>query len=1390
MYKKTFMKHLCLALVFLMLMAYLPMRQTVSYGQEPGETTGAYLSGLVVAEDEELENEIELTVADSVYSAGVAADISVIYIRPEVTGENYTITVNGEEVDSGDIVEIPLEHGENEIEIVISETGKTPREYTVLITREEAEPSVETWEPTPEQNAILNQYNVYFGATHAHTDASAAHGNKWSQGEENVNNSASLHFEKARQIGLDFYCITDHSQYTNTFTDEKWAEQLAVAEEYTEEGEFVAIRGYEFSENDKLYAEGSSGHINVFNTAERLNADLVDVNYSFLYYELYHEHQTNPNALAGFNHPGEYDFANYGFLTKGSRDVITTIEVINGVNPKVTVDGQQKIIGGDYYNSFIKANDMGWRVSPRAGFDGHVLQAIEKLSYRCAVLASELTKDAIFGDGFRNRRTYASYDENLEVKYTVNDQWMGSVLQDPGNEFRFNILVNDPDTDNPDEVITKIEIRKNGGELVAAKEFNSHSVHWTPLIRDSEATYFFLRIWTAEKMQYKRDRHTAVVAPVWIQRGEDPLPDGPPEKIPDPLGKVSPTPFPESLPYTPRPDAEYALPIVAHEVGNEQSNNPARNSYDGNEISRWSNDGRNLSQAWITYELDKSYDINYIAIRFLNNTVNWYPIRIEVGETKDNMSVFFEGTTTMLDGYEIFQPTGDVTGPIRGKHVKITLTGRNGRGTQYISIHEIVIMENYVPPKPVTPLELSGLVAATDPGFENTYQAAIEDDKVTVQLSGSHSKIYFKPMVETTEEYTILVNQNEIGADGVSGPFDLTPGENRFTLEIAQEGFRNREYTVIVQNESSVNVRIDSNEILTVRERNDVGLCLSWITDSDQYERTYNMKQVLEMNNFGTIRWPMGTLAMNYIWNTKDENGNYHYPIKPRHLNQTQLNGSLSWVKGDEPGQIKNEMNFDEFLDLVAETGATAVIDVNAIGDLVSGNDITLEELLDAAEEQVRYARQRGFTGLYWEIGNEIESVFNTREKIDQYIARYQQFYERMKAVDPTAKIGPGLYLAAQKDNSQMPVMEALRDKMDFIVTHQYGAHGFSEDERNYDGYVNNNDPNKHAIRKIQLISGYIDELADKYGEQYRNKYEILVTEYSSYFASKWKDYPDTAVIYKGLASFEILAEMMIHPRVGPTHFWVTRTPWVSSLEQAMTTKSDHNALNWDGTLTVLGKAIAILSTNMHDTWVKAETVDDFRVKSYASIDRETKDMTIFLLNRQNTSVNASVTISNYDADEYDISAYVFEGKNGMYYDNEYKYDETEAPEIEGNELSVRLNPASVTVIKLKPLGSDRTFVISNTSIDKDAGISVNATVSPVEGSEGGKAAVAFKLLKGDAVIGVFSSEQDITEPVEFNVQFHGYSGDEYKVKIYVWDKLDNSSDSIGINLADPVEVE
>lgn len=99
-------------------------------------------------------------------------------------------------------------------------------------------------------------------------------------------------------------------------------------------------------------------------------------------------------------------------------------------------------------------------------------------------------------------------------------------------------------------------------------------------------------------------------------------------------------------------------------------------------------------------------------------------------------------------------------------------------------------------------------------------------------------------------------------------------------------------------------------------------------------------------------------------------------------------------------------------------------------------------------------------------------------------------------------------------------------------------------------------------------------------------------------------------------------------------------------------------------------------------------------------------------------------------------------------------------------------------------------FTISDVSINKSAGITVEAKVTSNTGV-GGNAAVIFKLVKNDGtVVGLTSNKLYINDESIFKVNFHGYSGDEYNVKIFLWDKLDSSNENIGENMAEPVEIQ
>jgi beta-galactosidase len=85
-------------------------------------------------------------------------------------------------------------------------------------------------------------------------------------------------------------------------------------------------------------------------------------------------------------------------------------------------------------------------------------------------------------------------------------------------------------------------------------------------------------------------------------------------------------------------------------------------SYDDNEKSGWTNDGR-LSTAWIEYELEREATVSEIVLKLNKFRTQIYPLRITI----DNQEIF-NGITEKSLGYNTL-----VCKPKRGKNVKIQL---------------------------------------------------------------------------------------------------------------------------------------------------------------------------------------------------------------------------------------------------------------------------------------------------------------------------------------------------------------------------------------------------------------------------------------------------------------------------------------------------------------------------------------------------------------------------------------------------------------------------------------------------------------------------------------------------------------------------------------------
>jgi len=105
-----------------------------------------------------------------------------------------------------------------------------------------------------------------------------------------------------------------------------WMAGKREAREATDK-DFVAINGFEFSEND---GPGGVGHINVMNSDGMLNALVPGVDLPYFYKWLAAE---KPNGegpvVASFNHPGPHQYADFADRTPAATNIITMLEVIN-----------------------------------------------------------------------------------------------------------------------------------------------------------------------------------------------------------------------------------------------------------------------------------------------------------------------------------------------------------------------------------------------------------------------------------------------------------------------------------------------------------------------------------------------------------------------------------------------------------------------------------------------------------------------------------------------------------------------------------------------------------------------------------------------------------------------------------------------------------------------------------------------------------------------------------------------------------------------------------------------------------------------------------------------------------------------------------------------------
>ena len=353
-------------------------------------------------------------------------------------------------------------------------------------------------------------FRHYRGQIHSHTNFSDGAGSL---------HDAYTYAKNAEYI--DFFSLADHSNYFDTngnlgdiydsksglvspldATLKKWEHYKQIADSYNKPGTFATLFGYEMTWTK---SGANYGHINTYNTDGFVSRNHPVYNNKseskglLAYYELMADVSTkNPLAFSQFNHPGSTfgtfdDFAHY---TPEYNTNLKLIEVGNGEG-KVGSNGYWRS-----YGQYTNALDKGWKLAPSNNQDNHKGKWGDANDTRTVVIADALTREAIVR-GILDLRVYATEDKNQTIDFYVDGNIMGSTIE-AGNNIRIKVDVADPDRN---DVIQKVEIIGQGGQVLYAKEGNTNIISLETALANT-SPYYYVRVTQV-------DGELAVTAPVW-----------------------------------------------------------------------------------------------------------------------------------------------------------------------------------------------------------------------------------------------------------------------------------------------------------------------------------------------------------------------------------------------------------------------------------------------------------------------------------------------------------------------------------------------------------------------------------------------------------------------------------------------------------------------------------------------------------------------------------------------------------------------------------------------------------------------------------------------------------------------------------------------------------
>ncbi len=366
-------------------------------------------------------------------------------------------------------------------------------------------------------------YHIYFGDIHSQTWYSD--GNK-EQDTNTYRKPVAQAMTYARDVAhnMNFLGVSDHNHRGSSdlhMNPGYWRAGNAEADSMNQDGVFVSMYGQEWG------VINNGGHVLIYGTNKLFGweANNYDVYVSEYNYSMLFDSVKKYGGFCYFAHPQATDYS--GIFSNPFNpawdSVVVGTAMKNG--PALTAGyTESDPASGDYTSRFHDLLRLGYHVAPCANQDNHYTNFGNLNQQRTAVLATSLTRANII-EALRHRRTYATEDHNLQLRFEVGAHQMGEIFTINGS-IPFRVKAVEPDGDGFSTIELRYGVPGSGAAPTALTSVAGQDSLVLSQPQTEGTTYYY---YAYVKETNGRE---AWSAPMWITAG--------PNSAPAPFSQLSP----------------------------------------------------------------------------------------------------------------------------------------------------------------------------------------------------------------------------------------------------------------------------------------------------------------------------------------------------------------------------------------------------------------------------------------------------------------------------------------------------------------------------------------------------------------------------------------------------------------------------------------------------------------------------------------------------------------------------------------------------------------------------------------------------------------------------------------------------------------------------------